>query len=134
MSVRKVKPRNIRRIEHVRYHLQRFHNVPARQPEASHPRLLPPRHSLVSDTETAVIRAAFGGWPSDESSFPGWIRDSVILWARECIQFEVANGRQLGVEADDARAIEALGYVSAPVSSGGNPVVDGHTSTKVDLV
>ena len=112
MLVSEPEPRDARLLKHVRKHLERFHRPVARKPEPSHPRLLAPRRCLISDAEVAVISSALGYGAIHDAPIAAWQRDTCILWARELIELEIKEGALTHMQSHDARAIEALGYVS----------------------
>jgi hypothetical protein len=92
-----VKPIDARFVQIVSEYLDRIHDRISTKPYPYHVRLLTARPPLISYTQAQVISTAFIATHGNQSVLPRWVKDSVILWDRELIEFEKLSRSGLAI-------------------------------------
>ena len=72
-------------------YLDRIQDRITTKPEPSHQRLSLARRPRVGNAEIKAIHSAQFVWPRHDPVPPRWLRDTVVLWAREIVEAEVLS-------------------------------------------
>ena len=92
MSVADPQPLDTGCVQMIHDYLDRIHHRITTKPEPSHRRLFGALRPRVGNAEVQAIHSAQFVWPSHEPVPPRWLRDTVVLWAREIVEAEVLSG------------------------------------------
>lgn len=130
MGVAQIEPVDAEVIQMICEYLERVHAVIRVQPEPRHAWLLARRARCIRDAEAAFIGTPLPSGCLKEVVLPGWIRESMILWAGELIQPEIAHIPCRHVKSDNPAPISVSRYVSGPFRSGRDPRRNCHTSSR----
>ena len=130
MGVAQIEPVDAEVIQMICEYLERVETVIRVKPESRHGWLCARRSLCIRDAEAAFIGTPLPDGCLKEPVLPRWIRDSMILWAGELIQPEIAHVPCRHIKGDNPAAVSVSRYVSGPFRSGRDPGRDGHTSSR----
>ena len=130
MGVAQIKPIDAEVIQMICDYLERVEAVVRVKSESRHAWLLARRASCVRNAEVAFIGTPLPSGRIKEVVLPRWIRDSMILWAGELIEPEIAHVPCRHIQSHNPAAISVSRYVSGPFRERRDGIRDSHTSSR----
>ena len=130
MGVAQIEPIDAEVIQMICEYLERVETVIRVKSESRHAWLLARRASCYRDAEAAFIGTPLPSGCAHEVVLPRWIRDSMILWAGELIEPEIAHVPCRHVKGDSPAAISVSRYVSGPFRGRRDGIGNSHTSSR----
>ena len=115
MSVAQIQPIDAEVIQMICEYLERVETVIRVKSESRHAWLLARRASCYRDAEAAFIGTPLPSGRLKEAVLPRWIRDSMILWAGELIEPEMAHVSSRHIQSHNPAAVSVSRYVSGSI-------------------
>ena len=130
MGVAQIQPVDAEVIQMICEYLERVETVIRVKSESRHAWLLARRASCYRDAEAAFIGTPLPSGDVHKAVLPRWVRDSMILWAGELIEPEIAHVPGRHIKGDRPSAISVSRYVSGPFRKVGDGIRDSHSSSR----
>ena len=130
MGVAQIEPIDAEVIQMICKYLESVETVIRVKSESRHSWLIARRARCVRDAEVAFISTPLPSGCLKKVVLPRWIRDSMILWAGELIEPEMAHVPCRHIKGDRPAAISVSRYVSGPFRERRDVVRDSHTSSR----